>query len=165
MLRCTHQQDVQCRTTDNSQGTSRPHHLISNLSPLYVHTNTSNRTAHTDDCNTAVNHNSGCGSSFNKANNYGSGFNSAGGGWYVITRTNADGMAMYFWSRSDNNVPAEVRNGAPNLTPSPSWGKPEASFPSTQCDFSSHFTPHNIIINLTFCVSHMSKLRFCWMDG
>ncbi|THH13545.1 hypothetical protein EW146_g6682 [Bondarzewia mesenterica] len=30
-------------------------------------------------------------------------------------------------------------------------GTPDAYFPNTDCNFSTHFGPHNIIINLTFC--------------
>ena len=30
-------------------------------------------------------------------------------------------------------------------------GTPVAYYPSTDCDFSTHLGPHNIIINLTFC--------------
>lgn len=32
-----------------------------------------------------------------------------------------------------------------------SQGTPSANFPDTDCDIASHFGPHNIIINLTFC--------------
>ena len=30
-------------------------------------------------------------------------------------------------------------------------GQPFAFFPDTDCDINSHFGPHNLIINLTFC--------------
>ena len=64
-------------------------------------------------------------------------------------------MNMYFWSCNDPSVPPpffpEVRNGAISVTSSPSWRKPETA-PSTLCDLSMYFTPHNIIMNLTFCM-------------
>jgi len=39
----------------------------------------------------------------------------------------------------------------PNILDNPLQGTPTAYFPDTNCDFPSHFSDHNIIINLTFC--------------
>lgn len=70
-----------------------------------------------------------------------------------MKRTDSDGVSMYFWPRNDKSVPKEVRSNTGSISPSSSWGKPEGVWPTSQCDFASHFTDHNIIINLTFCVS------------
>lgn len=64
---------------------------------------------------------------------------------------------MWFWSRSDPSVPEEVRRGAESLH-TESWGLPEAVFPADNCDMESHFGPHRIVINLTFCVSTNLRL-------
>jgi len=95
------------------------------------------------DCNGA------CGVLCDKANSFASGFNNAGGGWYAMERTNY-AIKVWFWSRTDRSVPADVRNGAHSINTS-NWGTPFANFPNTSCDISSHFAPNNIVINLTFC--------------
>lgn len=107
----------------------------------------------TVDCDIAADHDAGCGVTFSKKGNFGAALNSVGGGWYVIVRTDAGGMAMYFWARNDKRVPAAVRAGASSLHPDSSWGRPEASFPTTDCNFPQFFDAHQIIINLTFCGS------------
>lgn len=60
---------------------------------------------------------------------------------------------MYYWSRHDSSLPLGIATGSPTLTPSKSWGTPEAVFPTTHCDFNRYFSAHSIIINLSFCVS------------
>lgn len=99
------------------------------------------------------------------ANTFGQSMNGGGGGWFAITRTASDGIAMYFWPRYDGSVPAEVRNGATSVTPNASWGQPQALFPATNsCDFNSHLAPHQIIINLSFCVSSfLTKIACLFM--
>lgn len=105
-------------------------------------------------CDASVNNNQGCGVSFSKSGSYGAPLNSMGGGWYVMQRTQADGVYVWFWSRNDNSVPAAVKSADSSLSPDDSWGLPEARFPSTaSCDFSSHFNAHQIVFDLTFCVS------------
>ncbi|KAL5488346.1 hypothetical protein ACEPAI_6454 [Sanghuangporus weigelae] len=101
------------------------------------------------DCDTAVNGNAGCGVGVDKSNSYGPGFNAAGGGWYVMERTDSF-IRVFFWSREDSSVPDEVRNGASTVNPD-NYGTPYALFPNTSCDLESHFGDNNIIINLTFC--------------
>jgi hypothetical protein len=101
------------------------------------------------DCNSAVNGNAGCGVAAKSALSYGPAFNKAGGGWYVLERTPTE-LRVWFWSRGDGSVPADVKNGAPNVDTS-KFGTPSADFPSTSCDIKSHFGAHNIIINLTLC--------------
>lgn len=70
-----------------------------------------------------------------------------------MKRTAADGVDIWFWARNDGSVPADVKSGAQSLTPGDSWGTPDASFPTTSCDWASHFSDHRIIFDLTFCVS------------
>lgn len=59
-------------------------------------------------------------------------------------------IKVWFWSRHASNVPSDVLNGSGSIN-TDAWGTPTAYFPNTQCNIDSHFTPSNIIINLTFC--------------
>lgn len=70
-----------------------------------------------------------------------------------MTRSNDQGAAVYFWARNDGSVPDAVKNGGNSLGVDSSWGEPEALFPTSQCSFSDHFTEHNLVFDLTFCVS------------
>ena len=83
---------------------------------------------------------------------------------------NDTAINVWFWPRSSFYVPPEVKWGFDTVYPD-GWvcqnylyfvldniyqkitcqGLPVASFPNTFCDFSSHFSEHNIIINLTLC--------------
>ncbi|EJD00853.1 laminarinase [Fomitiporia mediterranea MF3/22] len=100
-------------------------------------------------CDTAVNGNKGCGVHNNKANNYGPAFNTAGGGWYIMERTDSF-IQVFFWSREDSSVPSEISSGASSIN-TDTYGTPVALFPNTSCDLASHFGENNIIINLTLC--------------
>ncbi|KIM83377.1 glycoside hydrolase family 16 protein [Piloderma croceum F 1598] len=102
------------------------------------------------DCDATINNNQGCGTQFTVPKSYGTSFNNAGGGWYAMQKTAADGISVWFWSRMDPDVPAEVRNNNDSISPK-SWGMPSAWFPSTNCDYASHFNAHEIIFDLTFC--------------
>ena len=104
-----------------------------------------------NDCAAADDQNAGCQAGFTD-NTFGQGLNNVGGGYYAITRNDQDGISMFFWERNDPSVPDAVANGASSLTPDSSWGEPQGYFPTTQCDFSSHFAAHNIIFDLSFCV-------------
>ncbi|KAF7343220.1 Glycoside hydrolase family 16 protein [Mycena venus] len=101
------------------------------------------------DCDTNVAGNAGCGVKFAQGTSYGPTFNANGGGWYAMERTNAF-ISVWFWSREDPTVPADVKAGGSSVD-TDSWGTPSATFPNTSCDIESHFAPNNIIINLTFC--------------
>ena len=106
-------------------------------------------------CDISVSNNQGCGTQFTgpNLNSFGSSFNRVGGGWYVMQKTAEDGISVWFWSRMDSSVPDEVVSGRDSLSPNPSWGLPSAAFPSTSCNYASHFNAHEIIFDLTFCVS------------
>ncbi|KAF8319716.1 hypothetical protein DL93DRAFT_110943 [Clavulina sp. PMI_390] len=101
------------------------------------------------DCNTADNGNQGCQVKSTNSNSYGPSFNNNGGGWYAMERTSTY-IKVWFWPRNSANVPAGVKNGGSNLNTA-NFGTPFANFVNTDCDISSHFGPHHIIINLTFC--------------
>jgi hypothetical protein len=83
-----------------------------------------------------------------------------------MERTNA-AIFVWFWSRSDPTVPADVAAGGSTVT-TDNWvcplsqgiisillrvfqGEPSAAFPSTTCDIADMFVAHNIIINLSLC--------------
>ena len=102
-----------------------------------------------DNCDVDATGNSGCGVTSNDASSYGPTFNAAGGGFYAMERSDA-GVKVWFWSRNSGSIPSDVLNGATSVD-TDNWGTPFADFPSASCDMSSHFGPHNIIINLTFC--------------
>lgn len=101
------------------------------------------------DCVTTDTSNAGCGVNFPTSFSYGPSFNSVGGGWYVMER-NEKSIKVWFWARSDPSVPSDIIDGASSISPD-GWGIPAALFPSTYCNFPSHFQQHNIIINLTLC--------------
>jgi hypothetical protein len=125
-----------------------------------------------------MNSNEGCGVKFAKPGSYGAPFNAAGGGYFVLRRTAAEGAAVWFWSREDPTIPPEVRGDLSNIsvgigrgrglldtlvnTPrtievGPWWGLPEAEFPPHHCD-ESHFDEMMMIFDLTFCVGDLDKL-------
>lgn len=76
---------------------------------------------------------------------------------------------VWFWARNDYDVPSDVAHARSFVDPDAwvgafiylwsAWvlickqGTPAAYFPNTFCDFSTHFDPQNIIINLTLCKS------------
>ncbi|KAG5637032.1 hypothetical protein H0H81_006027 [Sphagnurus paluster] len=102
-------------------------------------------------CDTNVNYNQGCGSSFSKANSYGAGFNKVGGGWFVLERSAARGINVWFWARNDPSVPLAVSQGTKSIYPDDSWGRPEARFAPDTCAHSTYFDKHVMIFDTTFC--------------
>ncbi|KIY67871.1 glycoside hydrolase family 16 protein [Cylindrobasidium torrendii FP15055 ss-10] len=102
-----------------------------------------------DNCDWTINGNAGCGVEIRNPASYGPPFNAAGGGWYAFERTTAF-IKVWFWSRNDASVPAEVRAGSATVN-TDSWGTPVAYFGNTLCDIPRFFGNHRIIINLTFC--------------
>lgn len=69
------------------------------------------------------------------------------------------GIQLYFWPRAKSAyVPTEIRelgSGGGLLDLDPSWGIPAANFPffPNYCNYDEHFDAHQIIFDLTFCVS------------
>lgn len=103
----------------------------------------------TTDCNWEVNGNTGCSVESTTADSFGPSFNTAGGGWYVIERTDS-GISVWFWGR-DSSPPSAVKE-APSSISSASFGTPLAYFPSSStCSISEKFGENNIIFDLDFC--------------
>ena len=113
-----------------------------------------------DNCDVNATGNSGCGVTSNDASSYGPTFNAAGGGFYAMERSER-GVKVWFWPRHAKHIPHDIRTGAYEVN-TDHWGTPIADFPSTDCDMDSHFGPHNIVINLTFCESCMRSLGCTW---
>jgi len=93
---------------------------------MYLNVSLVPRTSTQLDCNYLINGNAGCGVRMPTANSYGPTFNNNGGGWYVLERTPTY-LKVWFWSRNDGNVPAEVRNGGSQVNPN-NWVRETAYF-------------------------------------
>ncbi|KAH9942430.1 concanavalin A-like lectin/glucanase domain-containing protein [Epithele typhae] len=107
-----------------------------------------------NDCDAAHNFNQGCGVSASQPGTYGPPFNAAGGGWFVMSRSRANGIKLWFWSRTDSSVPPEVAAGNASATISPklTWGIPDADFPlGSNCAYDAFFNAHSLVFDLTFC--------------
>ncbi|KAF8499608.1 concanavalin A-like lectin/glucanase domain-containing protein [Russula emetica] len=106
----------------------------------------------TSDCDAAAN---GCSVNFNEAStpaSYGSEFNNEGGGFYVMSNTQASGIQIWYWERSSQSIPPEIILGN-SLNPNDGWGTPAANFSMVPgyCDYSEYFNAQQIIFDLTFC--------------
>ena len=75
-----------------------------------------------------------------------------------MKRTTEGGVWVWFWPRSYPFVPFEIVIGAPFVLPDLTWGEPSARFIPAQCDIATHFNAHNIIFDLTFCVSDICQI-------
>ncbi|OAX36221.1 glycoside hydrolase family 16 protein [Rhizopogon vinicolor AM-OR11-026] len=106
-------------------------------------------TAAGNNCDAYATGNEGCGVTINDNKSYGPEFNNNGGGWYAIERSSSY-IKIFFWERTSGFVPSDITSPGSSIDTS-TWGTPAAYFPDTDCDFPSHFGPHNIVINLTFC--------------
>ena len=115
----------------------------------------------TTNCDASVTKNQGCSTQSTTPGSYGQAFNAANGGWYVMQKTASQGISVWFWPRQSSTVPNEVKYGSNSLSPSiNSWGLPNAQFPTTDCDYNSHFNAHAIIFDLTLCVSVIYLLTY-----
>jgi hypothetical protein len=131
--------------------TVRVRHLLLTLVVVFIRPPL--RTPVSSDCDAAKNYNQGCGTSFKNPNSYGTRFNTEHGGWFVMERSRNRGISVWFWSRTDHNVPFSVKECSNTLSPDGSWGEPEAYFPTDTCDYNTHFDDHRIIFDITLCVS------------
>jgi hypothetical protein len=61
----------------------------------------------------------------------------------------SSGIKVWFWARDAGTVPSDVSAGGSSVDTS-SWGEPQATFPSTNCNIGQHFAAQNIIINCKF---------------
>lgn len=75
-----------------------------------------------------------------------------------MKRTVEDGVSIWFWARNDPLAPVEITYDVPSISPDFSWGEPSARFVPDQCDMTEHFNAHNIVFDLTFCVSEHLQL-------
>ncbi|KZT10733.1 glycoside hydrolase family 16 protein [Laetiporus sulphureus 93-53] len=120
-------------------------------------------TVSSTNCDASVNFNQGCGVN-GPPGSYGAPLNAGRGGWFVMARSKAEGVRVWFWARGDPNVPTEVSThpiegilgigatGTPTLFPDPTWGPPTALFPmDSSCDYEKHFDDHQFVFDLTFC--------------
>jgi len=103
------------------------------------------------DCDATKNYNQGCGTSFKNPKSYGTRFNTEHGGWFAMERSRDRGISVWFWSRTDPNVPSSVKESPDSLEPDGSWGEPEAHFPTDTCEYNTHFDDHRIIFDITLC--------------
>jgi hypothetical protein len=116
------------------------------------------RSTASTNCDAAVNYNSGCGVVFNDTStSYGAAFNQAGGGFFVTYRAK-DSVKIWFFSRGDEDIPDVILNGPEcdePVYPDETWGAPDANFPFNPqyCDYDQHFNTHEMVFDLTFCVS------------
>lgn len=69
-----------------------------------------------ENCDSFVNNNIGCPVEFPQADSFGPSFNTNGGGYYAMERTPAF-IKVWFWSRNDPAVPAEIKNGGATIAP------------------------------------------------
>ncbi|KAI0733956.1 endo-1,3(4)-beta-glucanase-like protein [Fomitopsis betulina] len=106
-------------------------------------------TSQSTDCDVNTDGNDGCGVENPTTNSFGPDFNAAGGGWYAMQRTSTD-VSVWFWSRTDSDVPTDVSSGASSVD-TDNWGTPVAYFPNTDCDLASVFSANNIIFDITLC--------------
>ncbi len=119
------------------------------------------RTTLTTNCSAAAD---GCSVDFTGActpASYGSAFNS-GGGFYVMSNTQASGIQIWYWPRYSQSIPPEILWGN-SLTPDSSWGTPAANFSMIPgyCNYSEYFNAQQIIFDLTFCVSSIDICLYC----
>ena len=72
------------------------------------------RKAVSNNCDVAANGNAGCGVQATVPKSYGKSFNAAGGGFYAMERTTTS-IKVWFWSRNDPAVPADVKTAGASV--------------------------------------------------
>ena len=74
-----------------------------------------------------------------------------------MERSPTTGIRIWFWSRNQyDSVPLDVQYDLGYVDPS-NWGVPDSDFPTTACDYASHFDDyHQLIFDTTLCVSFFS---------
>ncbi|KAN0081723.1 glycoside hydrolase family 16 protein [Tylopilus felleus] len=139
--------DIVEGVNDQSPDTITLHTSADCTMPSY---RTMSGTSQGTNCNVYETDNTSCGVKVSSSNSYGPSFNSAGGGWYAIERTPSF-IKAFFWSRQSSDVPSDVSSPGSRID-TDNWGTPAAYFPSSgNCDFATHLTAFNIVINLDFC--------------
>ncbi|KAL0958960.1 hypothetical protein HGRIS_014272 [Hohenbuehelia grisea] len=91
----------------------------------------------------------GCTVQETKKGSYGADFAPMGGGVYAAQFDEA-GVYIWFWSRAD--VPASIKGDSAKTTmDTADWGPPSAAWPASSCNVAQHFTPQQIILQITLC--------------
>jgi hypothetical protein len=112
------------------------------------------RSVTSTDCDTNYNYNQGCGVSFPERESYGSGFNAEGGGFYIMEKNHEKGISVWFFRRW--NMPfvgADPNLDLVLLTAPDAYFPTQDSDEDCDCSYPNHFNAHEIIFDLTFCVS------------
>ena len=86
-------------------------------------------TATVNNCDVNTDGNTGCGVQAPTANSYGPSFNAIGGGIYAMERTSSF-VRIWFWSRNDGSVPADVRTAGSSVN-TDNWVSAPRHFYST----------------------------------
>lgn len=113
-------------------------------------------------CDTNYNYNQGCGVSFLEQGSYGASFNAEGGGFYIMEKNHEKGISVWFLKRCDMPF---TDDHEPNIdlvllsTPDAYFPVRDEEWPDCICDYSDHFDAHEIVFDLTFCVSTL--YMFC----
>ncbi|KAI0664261.1 glycoside hydrolase family 16 protein [Cubamyces menziesii] len=96
-------------------------------------------------CESSNGNNAGCAWQQKGNNTFGHLFNMQAGGVWAHT-VESDAISVWFFDR--DNIPADITNQQPDPS---TWGTPDALFPNTQCDISSHFLAQSLIFDITLC--------------
>lgn len=89
--------------------------------------------------------NTGCGIADSDPTSFGAGLREAGGGVFAHL-WNKDGIKIWHFKRS--SIPQDITNNEPDPS---TWPTPAAFFANTNCDMSTHFVDHSIVIDTTLC--------------
>lgn len=100
---------------------------------------------HTVDCASSQSNNGGCSFIDSNPDSFGHGFNEVGGGVFA-TLWNETMISIWHFPRS--SIPQDITSKKPKPS---QWGVPVAAFPSTNCNFASHFVEHSVVIDTTLC--------------
>ncbi len=96
-------------------------------------------------CDSSSGDNTGCAFADAEPSSYGLGFNKAGGGVFAHL-WNKDGIKIWHFERS--SIPQDILSGNPDPS---TWSIPVAFWANIDCDMSSHFIDHSLVIDTTLC--------------
>lgn len=96
-------------------------------------------------CSSSYQDNRGCGFSDHDPNSYGRKFNFLTGGVFAHLW---DSSGIKIWRFPRYAIPDDIQTRNPNPS---SWGTPTALFPLTNCDMSSQFYDHTLVLDTTIC--------------
>lgn len=138
-----------CHRKDGRKG------LIVSNRAKFSFTESAVRNTTSSNCDASVNYNQGCGVSFSEKHSYGANFNAAGGGFYIMEKNHEKGVSVWFIERF--NIPFigdELNLDLVLLsTPDAYFPLQDDDWSDCNCSYSDHFNAHDIVFDLTFCVS------------